>query len=88
MLGRLGESVFGPRRPADLLYRDLSQELVMTNGTAELRLKVPFAEKADIELKKIALELVVRVGNHKRNIILPSPLASYRPREARFDSRP
>jgi arsenite-transporting ATPase len=85
MLDRLGGEVFGDREPSDLLYRDLSQELVMSNGTAVLRLKVPFAEKADIELKKIALELVVRVGGHKRNIILPSPLASYRPREARFE---
>ena len=30
----------------------------------------------------------MRVGNHKRNIILPSPLASYRPREAKFDAEP
>src|SRR5205807_10529304 len=42
-------------------------------------------EKAEIELKKIALELVVRVGGHKRNIVLPSALASYRPKEAKFE---
>ena len=46
---------------------------------------VPFAEKAEIELKKIGLELVVRVGGHKRNIMLPSALASYRPREAKLE---
>jgi arsenite-transporting ATPase len=85
MLDRLGTEVFGDRDPADVLYRDLSQELTMSNGSAELRLRAPFAEKADIELKKIALELVVRLGGHKRNIILPSALAAYRPREARFD---
>ena len=27
----------------------------------------------------------MRVGGHKRNIMLPSALASFRPREARFD---
>jgi arsenite-transporting ATPase len=85
MLGRLGEEVFGERRPAELQYRDLSQEVTMADGGAELRLRVPFAEKADIELKKIGLEMVVRVGTHKRNIILPAPLAAYRPREARFE---
>jgi arsenite-transporting ATPase len=84
MLGRLGGQVFAAREPHELLYRDLSQELVMANGSAELLLKVPFVDKAEIELKKIALELVVRVGSQKRNIILPAPLASYRPREATF----
>jgi arsenite/tail-anchored protein-transporting ATPase len=86
MLERLGDEVFAGRDPHALLYRDLSQELVMRDDTAELLLKIPFVEKAEIELKKIALELVVRVGGHKRNIILPSALASYRPREARFEN--
>ncbi len=85
MLTRLGDEVFGERRAGELQYRDLSQELMMENGSAELRLRVPFVEKADIELKKIGLEMVVRVGTHKRNIILPSPMASYRPREARLE---
>ncbi len=85
MLTRLGDEVFGERRAGELQYRDLSQELMMENGSAELHLRVPFVEKADIELKKIGLEMVVRVGTHKRNIILPSPMASYRPREARLE---
>ena len=34
MLERLGEEVFGGREPQALLYRDLSQELVMLDGTA------------------------------------------------------
>jgi arsenite-transporting ATPase len=85
MLTRLGDEVFGERPAGELQYHDLSQELVMANGSAELRLRVPFVEKADIELKKIGLEMVLRVGTHKRNIILPSPMASYRPREARLE---
>jgi arsenite/tail-anchored protein-transporting ATPase len=84
MLARLGDAVFDGHAPQDLLYRDLSQELVMLDDSAELRLRIPFVEKAEIELKKIGLELVVRVGGHKRNIVLPSALVSYRPREARF----
>ena len=86
MLDRLAESVFGESQPEDMLYRDLSQELVMSDGIASLRLKVPFTEKAEIELKKVGLELVVRVAEHKRNIILPSALASYRPRGAKLDA--
>jgi arsenite/tail-anchored protein-transporting ATPase len=85
MLERLGGEVFAGRRPQSLLYRDLSQELVMHDGTAQLTLKIPFVAKAEIELKKIGLELVVRVGTHKRNIVLPPALTSYRPKEAKFE---
>ena len=86
MLERLGDSVFGDGREAqEVLYRDLSQELVMDGTSAELRLRVPFVEKAEIDLKKIGLELVVRVGAHKRNIVLPSSLAAFRPREAKLE---
>jgi arsenite/tail-anchored protein-transporting ATPase len=86
MLARLGSEVFGELEPHEVLYRDLSQELVMFDGTAELRLTIPFVEKAEIKLKKVGLELIVRVGGHKRNIILPTALASFKPREARFEA--
>jgi arsenite-transporting ATPase len=85
MLDRLGQAVFESREPQAMLYNDLSQELELRDGVASLRLKVPFTEKAEIELKKVGLELVVRVAEHKRNIILPPALAPYRPQGARLD---
>jgi arsenite/tail-anchored protein-transporting ATPase len=86
MLDRLGDELFADGGDAgDLLYDDLSQELVSDNGTATLRLPIPFVEKADIGLKKIGLEVVVRVGGQKRTIILPPALAAYRPRSAQFE---
>jgi arsenite/tail-anchored protein-transporting ATPase len=86
MLDRLAEEVFGSAEPQEMLYQDLSQELEMNDGGAKLRIQVPFTEKPDIELKKVGLELVVRVSNHKRNIMLPAALASYRPRGAKLDA--
>ena len=68
-----------------MLHDDLSQELISDNGVAVLRLPIPFVEKADIELKKIGLEVVVRVGAQKRTIILPATMAAYRPRSAQFE---
>jgi arsenite-transporting ATPase len=68
-----------------MLHHDLSQELSSNNGTATLRLPLPFAEKGDIDLKKIGLEVVVRVGGQKRTILLPPSLAAYRPRSAQFE---
>ena len=85
MLDVLGGTLFGERAAHELLYEELSRELVAENGHATLRLPLPFAEKADIELKKIGLEVIVRVGGQKRTIILPPALADYRPSGARYE---
>jgi arsenite/tail-anchored protein-transporting ATPase len=85
MLDRLAREVFDGHSPEALLYNDLAQELVSSNGTATLRVPLPFAEKGDIDLKKIGLEVVVRVGGQKRTILLPPTMAAYRPRAAQFE---
>src|SRR3954453_22476226 len=85
MLDRLAGEVFGDLAAEALLHDDLSQELISDNGTATLRLAIPFVEKADVELKKIGLEVIVRVGAQKRTIILPPTMAAYRPRGAQFE---
>ena len=85
MLDRLAEAAFGERDAAALLYAGLTQELVVDDGSARLRLDLPFAEKGDISLKKIGLELVVRVDGHKRTLMLPPALGDYRPAGAAFE---
>jgi arsenite/tail-anchored protein-transporting ATPase len=85
MLDRLAGEAFAELEPHAMLHDDLSQELTSENGHATLRLPLPFAEKGDIDLKKIGLEVVVRVGGQKRTIMLPQGLAAYRPRGARFE---
>jgi len=85
MLDRLGDVLFEEREPAAILFEELTQELLTENGTARLRLTIPFAEKADIALKKIGMEVVVRVGSQKRTIMLPQALSAYRPMGARFE---
>jgi arsenite/tail-anchored protein-transporting ATPase len=85
MLDRLADEVFGERDVAAVLHSHIGQELVTENGRATLRLDVPFAEKGDLALKKIGLEVVVRVGGQKRTIMLPPALAPYSASGARFE---
>ena len=85
MLDRLGGELFGDGDAAAVLHEELSQELLAENGSATLRLPIPFAERGDIELKKIGLEVIVRVGGQKRTIILPPTMAAYATRGARFE---
>jgi arsenite/tail-anchored protein-transporting ATPase len=84
MLDRLGEAAFGPRDAAEVLHRRLTQELEVEPDAARLRIDLPFADKGDISLKKIGLELVVRVDGHKRTLILPPALGDFRPSGAEF----
>jgi arsenite-transporting ATPase len=79
MLDRLSGALFADRDPAAVLHDRLTQELSVADGRAELRLDLPFAEKGDVALRKIGLELVVRVDGQKRTILLPGALAGYRP---------
>jgi arsenite/tail-anchored protein-transporting ATPase len=85
MLDRLAGALFADRDPASVLHASLSQELVVGHHSARLRLDLPFAERGDVSLKKIGLELVVRVDGQKRTIMLPPGLAGFRPSEAKLD---
>jgi arsenite-transporting ATPase len=79
MLDRLADALFTGREPAGVLHDRLAQELSLTDGGAELRLDLPFARKGDVSLRKIGLELVVRVDGQKRTIVLPGALAGFKP---------
>src|SRR4051794_39732109 len=79
MLDRLAGSLFEGRDAAGVLHDRLTQELRLDDGHAELRLELPFARKGDVALRKIGLELVVRVDGQKRTIVLPGALAGYEP---------
>ncbi len=87
MLDRLASALFGSEGfdPADVLHDRLTQELTVSKNGAQLRLTLPFAQKGDISLKKIGLELIVGVDGHRRTIILPSALAAFQPTGATFE---
>ncbi len=86
MLDRLAVELFGSERPEEILYTELTRELTMDDGVGVLRLAVPFAERSDIDLKKVGDELIVTVGGEKRTIILPSALSGARPSGAALEN--
>jgi arsenite-transporting ATPase len=84
MLDRLASDLFNGHDPSAVLHDRLAQELALDGSRAELRLDLPFVSRGDIALKKIGLELVVRVDGHKRTIVLPGALAGFRPTSAKL----
>jgi arsenite/tail-anchored protein-transporting ATPase len=96
MLDRLGETLFGlagstgplaSTAAAALMHTTITQELVSSpdGEGATLRLALPLARKADIDLKQVGQQLVVSVGGRRRTIMLPPTMAGLTPTGARFD---
>jgi arsenite-transporting ATPase len=84
MLDRLADGLFADRDAGAVLHDRLAQQLELNGTRAELRLDLPFVEKGDVALKKIGLELVVRVDGHRRTIVLPGALAGFKPTSAKL----
>jgi arsenite-transporting ATPase len=85
MLDRLADHLFEGLDPAAILHDAITQELRVDEDGASLKLALPFANKGDITLKKIGLELIVGVDGQKRTIMLPPALAAFRPTAATFE---
>jgi arsenite-transporting ATPase len=85
MLDRLAGELFAERAPEDVLHTELAHDIRSADDHTVLRLRMPFAERGDVGLKKVGSELVVTVGHEKRTIILPSALARQRPSGARLE---
>jgi len=85
MLDRLAGELFAEHPPEDVLHTELVHDVTSADGRTVLRLRMPFAERGDVGLKKVGSELVVTVGHEKRTIILPSALARQRPSGTRLE---
>jgi arsenite-transporting ATPase len=85
LLDGLGDALFGDGDAAAVLHTGVTQELVLGEHDATLRLELPFAQKGAITLKKLGLELIIGVDGHKRTLMLPPALGDYRPAGARLE---
>ena len=87
MLDRLGDELWGEASPAAVMHSELAREISEgPDGRTTLRLRVPFAERDEVSLKRIGPELVVSAGRERRTIILPPALMRRRPAGARLEA--
>jgi arsenite-transporting ATPase len=73
-LGEVASEVYGERDPADLLATTTPIRVSKDRGGYALRLDLPFAERAELDVMRKGDELLVRVGQYKRNVLLPQAL--------------
>lgn len=85
LLTALAEEIFGERDPADRFFVGQAHHISPgKDGDYTLSLPLPFVEKGDIELFRDKDELTIRVGNQRRNFILPRALWELEATQARY----
>ncbi|HDZ89357.1 MAG TPA: ArsA family ATPase [Deltaproteobacteria bacterium] len=81
----LADQIYGERDPLNRFFKGEPYSFVKVNGKYQLRVKLPFIGKGDVELNKVSDELIIRVGSFKRHFVLPRQVAASDSVKARLD---
>ncbi len=83
-LGELAQAVFGEQDPTQVFYCGAIQEIKREGDSYVLRLPLPHVEMNKVLMTKRGDEMIVEIGNFKRDITLPTILANQEATVARF----
>ncbi|MBD2182186.1 TRC40/GET3/ArsA family transport-energizing ATPase [Aerosakkonema funiforme] len=84
-LERLKEMLYAGEDPTQVYYRETTVRVVQDKNQYTLELYLPGIAKDQIQLTKTGDELNVRIGNHRRNLVLPQALAALQPSGAKME---
>ena len=84
-LERLKETLYKDDDPAQVYYKENTIRVVQENNQYSLELYLPGVPKNQIQLSKSGDELNIRIGNHRRNLVLPQSLAALQPDRAKME---
>ena len=84
-LKALADQIYKERNPLERFFDGEPYSFVKVNGKYQLRVKLPFIGKGDVDLNKISDELIIRVGSFKRHIMLPRQVAASNSVKAKLD---
>jgi len=83
-LGELAQTIFGEQDPTQIFYRGPVQEVTRQGDMYVLRLPLPHVEMNKVFMTKHGDEMSIEIGNFKRDITLPSILATQEATVAKF----
>ena len=84
-LERLKETIYGDEDPTQVYYKETTLRVVQEKDNYSLEVYLPGIPKSQVELSKSADELNIRIGNHRRNLVLPQALAALQPAGAKME---
>ena len=85
-LERLKEILYKDEDPTQVYYKEDTIRIVKEEDRYSLELYLPGIPKEQIQLNKTGDELNIRIGNHRRNLVLPQSLASLNPSGAKMQN--
>jgi len=85
-LEEVGRLLYNEDDPTRLLFEGKPMSINQDNGGYVLTLQLPFTAKGDISLTRSGDELVVTIGNQRRNILLPQVLLGRELKGAKLDT--
>jgi arsenite-transporting ATPase len=83
-LEELATTIFGEQDPTQIFHRGPVQEIIRDGDTYILRLPLPHVEMDKVLMNKKGDEMVIEIGNFKRDITLPAMLANQEATVAKF----
>ncbi|MBR8830431.1 MAG: hypothetical protein N5P05_000099 [Chroococcopsis gigantea SAG 12.99] len=84
-LERLKDTLYKDEDPTQVYYKENTIRVVQGKGSYSLELYLPGIPKEQIQLNKTGDELNIRIGNHRRNLVLPQALAALKPSSAKME---
>jgi arsenite-transporting ATPase len=82
----MGEEIYDGTDPTGFFYSGKTQEIIKTeDGSYVLKLDLPFSQKRDVAIMHDQDEIDIKVGDYRRNIILPHLLRGLEVLEAKMD---
>jgi arsenite-transporting ATPase len=80
-----GKNLYENEDPTQIFIKQRPYEFAKIDGLRMVKLHLPFVTKEEIDLSKIGDELIIKIGNFKKNIVLPRAYAVLEPRKARLE---
>ncbi|AZB73151.1 TRC40/GET3/ArsA family transport-energizing ATPase [Synechococcus elongatus] len=84
-LERLKETLYANEDPTQVYYKETTLRVVQNGSDYNLEVYLPGIPKSQIDLSKNGDELNIRIGNHRRNLVLPQALAALNPMGANME---
>jgi arsenite-transporting ATPase len=85
-LERLKLTLYKDENPTQVYYKETTLKVVKNSENYSLELYLPGIPKEQIQLNKTGDELNIRIGNHRRNLVLPQALATLKPSGAKIEN--
>lgn len=84
MLGKMAKSLYAERDPTEVFFAGQVQTVRKKGGDYILRLRLPFVKKEELSVIKRGEELIISIGNFRREIVLPRAVAALEVAQARM----